>query len=142
MIQHYHDAMRAAAEAGRADWAEMQRWIERFVCGTHKLQNVVGKRDHPDGGFVTQEHFDRGEKSAHVCPFVRDAIVGKYLYIEESPLAEILPIRKHLIARIDDFKKLEPAHDPLAAGHPAVMPTALKVLLVWFPNYHSPGAGP
>ncbi|HYO09140.1 MAG TPA: hypothetical protein VER17_09220 [Tepidisphaeraceae bacterium] len=141
-MQKYSEAIRAAADAGRADWAQVQRWIERFICGTSALQGVVGRRDHPDGGKVTQAQFDAGEKIAHVCPFVRDSIDNDLFYIEESPLTSPLQIRKLVLSRADDFIRAEPAFDPIAQGRAATMPVALKTMLIWFPNYQSekPGA--
>jgi hypothetical protein len=141
-MQKYNDAVRAATDAGREDWAQLNRWIERFICGTHVGQGVVGNRHHPDGGFVTQEQFDRGDKAAHICPFVRDSIDADLFYIEESPLTAPLQIRKHVLARMKEFKSLEPAFDPVGAKKPATMPIALKTLLIWFPNYKSPGPPP
>jgi hypothetical protein len=142
MIQKYSAAMEAAIANGRHDWVQVQRWIERFICGTSAHQSIVGKRDHPDGGKVTQEQFDRGDKVAHVCPFVRDAIDLDLFYINESNLTQPLEIRKFLLARAEDFKKLEPAYDPLVEGKAATMPTGLKVLVTLFPKYASPTVGP
>ncbi|MEA2733685.1 MAG: hypothetical protein QOE14_136 [Humisphaera sp.] len=141
-MQKYSEAVHAATEAGREDWAQLKRWIERFICGTHVGQGVVGNRHHPDGGFVTQEQFDRGDKAAHICPFVRDSIDADVFYIEESPLTSPLQIRKHVLGRMKEFKQLEPTFDPIAEKKPATMPIALKTLLVWFPNYKSPGPPP
>jgi hypothetical protein len=141
-MEKYTVAMPAAVGAGRQDWVLVQRWIERFICGTSALQNVVGHRDHPDGGKVTQAQFDASDPVAHVCPFVRASIDRDLFYIEESPLTNLLAIRKHLLTRIHDFKKLEPAYDPVQTGRAAAMPLGLKVLMVFFPQYESPGPGP
>ena len=136
-MQKYTAAMAAATQAGCEDWAQLKRWVERFICGTHVGQGVVGNRHHPDGGFVTQEQFDRGDRIAHICPFVLDSIEADLFYIEESPLTKPLDIRKHVLARMREFKALEPAFDPVAEKKPATMPVALKTLLIWFPNYKS-----
>jgi hypothetical protein len=141
-MEKYTTAVRAGIEAGRPEWVQIQRWIERFICGTSAMQNIVGNRDHPGGGKVTEAQFRAGDAVAHVCPFVRASIDADLFYIEESPLTNLLAIRKHLLARIDDFKAAEPAFDPLTAGKPAGMPLGLKVLLVVFPHYQSPAAGP
>src|SRR4051812_42284346 len=101
----YAEAIRAAKQNGRADWAQMQGWIERFICSANALQNVVGRRDHPDGGKVGQQHFDAGDKVAHVCPFLVDAIERNLFYVEESPLTDLLQIRRLLTAKMEEFKK-------------------------------------
>ena len=142
MMQKYSEAMTAALAAGREDWAQVQRWIERFICGTSAMQGVVGNRHHPDGGTVTKEQFDRGDKAAHVCPFVRDAIDQGMFYIEESEQTNPLEIRKLLLARTNDFKNVEPAFDPIAAGRAATMPIGLKTLVIFFPKYAPGKAGP
>jgi hypothetical protein len=141
-MERYSTAVRRAQQEGRQDWAQMQGWIEKFICNTSPLQNVVGNRDHPSGGKITQAHFDANDKTAHVCPFVIDAIVRGMFYIESSELSDVLQIRKLLLARIEDFKKFEPAYDPIAAGELATMPLGLKAFLIFFPNYQPPVPGP
>ena len=142
MMQKYSEAMSAKLAEGREDWAQIQRWIERFICGTSAKQGIVGKRHHPDGGIVTQEQFDRGDKAAHVCPFVRDSIDTGMFYIEESDHTNPLEIRKLLLARVADFKNAEPPFDPIAAGKAATMPIGLKTLVIFFPKYEPKNVGP
>ena len=141
-MEKYTTAIRLAQESPRPHWAHMHGWIERFICSTSPLQNVVGKRDLPDGGKVTQAQFDAGDRVAHVCPFLVDAIERDLFYVEESPLTDLLQIRKLLVARMGDFKRAEPAYDPIVAGRLASMPIGLKALLIFFPNYQPPAAGP
>jgi hypothetical protein len=141
MPQQYTDAVRAAIEAGRAEWTPIQKWVERFVCGTNTAQNIVGNRDHPDGGKITQTQFDAGDKVAHVCPFVKDSIEQGLFYIESSPLTNLNEIRKLLAQRREEFKQYEPAFDPLAQGRGAPMPHGIKTLLLFFPNYQCPRSG-
>jgi hypothetical protein len=140
-MQPYSAAIRQAKLSGRTDWARMQGWIERFICAPNPLQNVVGRRAHPDGGKVNRAQFDAGDKVAHVCPFLVDAIERDLFYIEESPLTAVLHIRKFLTAKTDEFKKATPAYDPIAAGELATMPIGLKALLIFFPNYEPPAGG-
>jgi len=140
-MKPYAEAIREVKQNGRADWAQMQGWIERFICSPNPLQNDVGRRRHPDGGTVTQQQFDAADKVAHVCPFLVDAIERDLFYIEESPLTELLQIRKLLTAKMDEFKNAAPAYDPIAAGELATMPIGLKSLLIFFPNYQPPARG-
>ncbi len=141
-MQKYSDAIRSAAQEHRPEWQQIRGWIERFICGTSVMQNVVGQRDHPDGGKVTQAQFDAGARVAHVCPFLIDSIERDLFYIEESPLTDLRQIRKLLTARMNDFKQAEPAYDPIAAGQLAAMPVGLKALLIFFPQYQQTFCGP
>ena len=140
-MQKYSVAMCAAVAEGRQDWMAVQRWVERFICGTSVGQGVVGMRHHPDGGMVTQQQFDAGDKVAHVCPFVRDALDADLFYIESSDETDLNKIRKHITARLAWFKSAEPAFDPLTAGRGAEMPVALKTALIFFPKYEPPVVG-
>jgi len=125
----------------RSPWQQMQGWIEKFICAPHSQQNVIGVREHPAGGKVTQSHFDAGDRAAHVCPFLVDAIEQDLFYIEECPDDDPMAIRRILKSHIEDFKKADPAYDPIAAGQLATMPTGLKALLIFFPNYIPPARG-
>ena len=141
-MERYSTALPAALAAGRHQWKHIQGWLEHFICGTHPKQNVVGNRDHPTGGKVTEEQFRAGDKAAHVCPFVRDSLDGDYLWIEESDLDDVDEIGKLLIARIRPFKDAAPGHDPVGGDGPAVMPVGLKTLVAFFPNYEVARPGP
>jgi hypothetical protein len=130
----YSTAMPRAIANGRNEWAPIKGWIEKYICGTQRLQQVVGNRADPRGGTVSQASFDKKEKVAHICPFVQESLALDNFWIEESPLADIPAIEAMITAQITPFLQALPAHDQLMTG-PAPMPTGLKTFLTFFPNY-------
>lgn len=125
------------ADANRtASMSTMQKWVEMFICGTRKPQSVVGNRTDDYGIKVTQLMFDNRNRWAQVCPFIRDSLDYDQFWIAESDLDNRSPdaIKNLLLQVIDDFKKRDPAFDPVAEGKGAVLPILWKTYLIFFPQ--------
>jgi hypothetical protein len=121
----------------------MVNWLEKTICGTQPKQSVVGNRPLVEGGTVTQEMFDRQERAAHVCPFVRNSLDANLFWFEESPLGrgDQKLIEQRLSAMVDEFQNMDPAHHPQPDKVPAIEPSVLKAFLLIFPNLHVRGGG-
>lgn len=113
-----------------------QRWIETFICGTSKAQNVVGNRHDDLGLMVTDLMFTNKNRWAHVCPFVRDSLDYDLFWIEESDLDDQaeLAIERLIKGQISTFKNSDPSFDPLTAGRGAALPELWKTFLTFFPR--------
>ena len=114
----------------------MQNWVENYVCGTQKDQNVVGNRQDDLGLFVTQLMFDNKNRWAHVCPYVRDSLDYDHVWLEESDLNGQTPddIEKLLLYHIQEFKSTYPPYDPTLNGQPASLPVIWKTFIIFFPS--------
>ena len=115
----------------------MHGWLTKFICHAHPKQGVVGNRHKEDGSVVTQEEFDRDEKMAHVCPFVKDSIDSNNFWIESSDLTryQSAQIAVRLNELIDEFVHTSPEFDPFTVGHAAPAEHATKCFLLYFPNF-------
>jgi hypothetical protein len=121
---------------------QMQKWVERYICGTNINQGVVGKREDDLGIKVTQLMFTNKNRWAHVCPFIRDSLDYDEFWIEESDLINDVDIETLLLKQIGDFKNAPPAHDPIASGQGAKLPILWKTFLTFFPRLlHRPIGG-
>lgn len=114
----------------------MQNWVENFICGIQKDQNVIGNRHDNLGLLVTQLMFDNKNRWAHVCPFVRDALDYDHVWIEESDLDGHNPtaIENLLLNQMQNFKSTLPAYDPILNGQPASLPALWKTFITFFPS--------
>jgi hypothetical protein len=103
---------------------------------------VVGNRDDPAGGKVTEASLVTNKRVTHVCPFVLDSIETDNFWIEASDETDLDVIEGILLAQIPQFMDCEPAHNPLHMGPPSGT-TTLKTFLTFFPKYKLPNpAGP
>jgi hypothetical protein len=114
----------------------LQNWVENYICGTQKPQNVVGNRQDDLGLSVTQLMFDNKNRWAHVCPYVRDALDYDHVWVEESDLDGGNPadIENLLLHHIQNFKNTPPSYDPTLNGQPAFLPVLWKTFIIFFPN--------
>jgi hypothetical protein len=124
--------------------ATMQRWVEKFICGTSQQQGVVGNRVDDFGIEVTQLMYDNKNRWAQVCPFIRDSLDYDHFWIEESDLDErsAEAIEQLLLKQIDDFKSCHPNYDPVAEGRGATLPILWKTFLTFFPHVRHRSGGP
>lgn len=115
----------------------MQKWVEKFICGTFRPQSVVGNRVDDYGLTVTQLMFDNKNRWAHVCPFIRDSLDYDQFWIKESDLDNEAPdaIEQLLREQIEEFKQCPPAFDPIAEGKGAQLPILWKTFLIFFPRF-------
>jgi len=115
----------------------LQNWVENYICGTQKPQNVVGNRQDDLGLSVTQLMFDNKNRWAHVCPYVRDALDYDHVWVEESDLDGGNPadIENLLLHHIQNFKNTPPSYDPTLNGQPAFLPVLWKTFIIFFPTF-------
>ncbi|MBX9787528.1 MAG: hypothetical protein K2Y37_01305 [Pirellulales bacterium] len=115
--------------------AEMHKtllFVQRRLCRTMKNQKVVGRRDW-NGRKVSQADFDAGDRSAHVCPFVQDALDRDFLWLEESNKSTQSDVEALLQNQVDLFIHTPPVHDPVATQLPAKTPDLWKAFITIFP---------
>lgn len=124
--------------------ATMQRWVEKYICGTSQKQGVVGNRTDDFEITVTPLMFDNKNRWAHVCPFIRDSLDYDDFWIEESDLDEQShdAIEQLLLLQIDDFKNCPPVYDPVSEGQGAKLPILWKTFLTFFPYIRHRSRGP
>jgi hypothetical protein len=123
---------------------EMVHWLEKSICNTQPKQAVVGQRKLAEGGFVTRAMFERKEKTAHVCPFVKDSLDANLFWFEESTATreDREVIEQRLVDMVEEFVKVAPAYDPIkekrADGAPS--PGVFKAFLLVVPNFRLLGS--
>jgi hypothetical protein len=123
---------------------EMMRWLENRICNTQPKQAVVGQRKLAEGGFVTREMFDKKDKTAHVCPFVKDSLDANLFWFEESTATreDRAAIEQRLVDMVEEFVTVAPAYDPIkerrADGAPS--PQVFKAFLLVMPNFRLLGS--
>ena len=136
-MERYSIAVADAIKNNRSEWSSIKKWIENFICGVQRQQQVVGNRQTPSGGTVSTLEFSMRERIAQVCPFVKDSIDQNYFWIEESPIADVGNIEAYLLSQILPFIQAPPDHDPWRDGAPPA-PVWLKTFFTFFPHYMLP----
>lgn len=114
-------------------------WLESSICSTQPKQFVVGQRKLEDGsGTVTAAMFANKERSAQVCPFVRDSLDANLFWLEECQAGrdDVAAIERRVTDMVEEFVRTEPAFDPKVERRPEGLPrpTVLKAMMVVLPN--------